>query len=61
VEKKNEAFKLQLQGATDAYLSWYSSLGNTGYSNENPTPSSRVIQDEYRIEVVDVFRELFLP
>jgi hypothetical protein len=40
---------------TDAYLYWFSSLGDTGLANDNPVPSSRELQDEYPVEVLDVF------
>jgi hypothetical protein len=51
----NEAFDGQMEGMTDAYLHWFSSLGDAGLANDNPVPSSRELQDEYAVEVLDVF------
>ena len=51
----NQAFEWQMEGMTDAYLRWFLSLGDAGLVNDHPVPSSRELQDEYPVEVLDVF------
>lgn len=55
MHRLNEAFKGQVDGMADAYLHWFSSLGDTSLANDDPVPSSRERQDEYPVEVFDVF------
>ena len=49
------AFDGQVEEMTNAYLHWYSSLGDTRLSNDNPVPSLLEFQDEYPVEVFDMF------
>ena len=51
----NVAFDGQVEGMTDAYLEWFSTLGDAGLANNNPVPSSQELQDEYPVEVFDMF------
>lgn len=55
VHRRNEAFDGQIEGTTDAYLTWYSSLGDAGLANDNPVPSSCEFQEHYSVEVLDVY------
>ena len=48
-----------MEGMADAYLSWFSSLGDAGLANNNPTPSSHELQGEYTVEVLDTFGKRF--
>jgi hypothetical protein len=43
---------------TDAYLHWFSSLGDAGLANDNPPPSPCEFQEEYPVDVLDVFGTL---
>ena len=56
----NEAFEKQIEGMTDAYLQWFSSLGDAGLANNDPAPSSREFQDKYIVTVLDTFGTFFL-
>ena len=47
-----------MEEMTDAYLSWFSSLGDAGLANDNPTPSSCELQEYYPAEVLDVYGKL---
>jgi hypothetical protein len=47
-----------MEGMTDAYLSWFSSLGDAGLANDNPTPSSCELQEHYSVEVLDAYGKL---
>lgn len=47
-----------MEGMTDAYLSWFSSLEDLGLANDNPTPSSCEVQEYYPVEVLDTFCKL---
>jgi hypothetical protein len=47
-----------MEGMTDAYLSWFSSLGDVGLANDNPTSSSCEFQEYYAVEVLDTFGKL---
>jgi hypothetical protein len=58
VHWRNEAFEAQLEGMTDAYLTWFSSLGDSGLANDNPLPSSCELQEFYSIEVLDAYGKL---
>jgi hypothetical protein len=55
VHRLNQAFEGQMEGMTDAYLHWFSSLGDAGLANDHPVPSTRELQDEYPVEVLDTF------
>lgn len=55
VEQRNVAFKEQLADNVEAYLKWFASLGDLGYANNQPPPSSRPLQDWYMVEEIDVF------
>ena len=55
VHRLNQAFEGQMEGMTDAYLHWFSSLGDAGLANDHPVPSIRELQDEYPVEVLDTF------
>ena len=44
-----------MEGMTDAYLAWFSSLGDAGLANDNPAPSSCTLQEHYSVEVMDVY------
>lgn len=47
-----------MEGMTIAYLTWFSSLGDSGLANDNPVPSSCEIQEHYPVEVLDVYGKL---
>jgi hypothetical protein len=36
VHRRNEAFDVQMEAMTDAYLAWFSSLGDAGLANNDP-------------------------
>jgi hypothetical protein len=40
---------------TNAYLQWFSSLGDAGLANDTPVAPSQELQDEYLVEVFDTF------
>ena len=42
----------------DAFLAWFSSLGDAGLANDNPAPSSSELQDYYPVGVLDVYSKL---
>ena len=44
-----------MEGITDAYLAWFSSLGDAGLANDNPAPSSCEFQEYYSIQVLDAY------
>ncbi|KIK04383.1 hypothetical protein K443DRAFT_4685 [Laccaria amethystina LaAM-08-1] len=60
VHRLNEAFEGQTDAMTDAYLHWFSSLGDAGLANDNPPPSACEFQEEYPVDVLDVFGTLQL-
>lgn len=47
-----------MEGMTDAYLTWFSSLGDAGLANDNPAPSSCELQESYSVELFDVYSKL---
>ena len=59
VHRLNQAFEGQMEGMTDAYLHWFSSLGDAGLANDHPVPSCQDLQDEYPVDVFDVFGLLY--
>lgn len=58
VHRRNEAFEEQMEGITDAYLAWYSSLGDAGLADDNPAPSSCELQEYYSVKVLDAYGKL---
>lgn len=60
IHRLNEAFDKQMEGMTDAYLQWFSSLGDAALANNNPAPSSREFQDRYVVTVLDTFGTFYL-
>ena len=55
VHLRNIAFKAQMEGMMDAYLNWFSALGDTGLANDKLTLSSCELQGKYNVEVLDTF------
>jgi hypothetical protein len=49
-----------MEGITDAYLAWFSSLGDAGLANDNPATSSCALQEYYPVEVLDVYGKVNL-
>ena len=58
VHQRNEAFDVQIEAMTDAYLAWFSSLGDAGLANNNPPSSSCVLQGCYPFKVLDTYGKL---
>ena len=42
----------------DAYLAWFSSLGDAGLANNNPPSLSSVLQEYYPVKVLDMYGKL---
>ena len=58
VHRRNEAFDVQIEAMTDAYLAWFSSLGDAGLANNDPPSSSCVLQGCYPVKVLDTYGKL---
>ena len=42
----------------DAYLAWFSSLGDAGLANNDPPSLSSVLQGYYPVKVLDTYGKL---
>ena len=58
VHWRNEALDVQIEAMIDAYLAWFSSLGDAGLANNDPPSLSSVLQGYYPVKVLDMYDKL---
>lgn len=54
IERRNEAFRLQLEALVDAYMRWDAGLGPNGLEAGAPPPAE---EGGLVVQVIDTFRE----